>query len=476
MNKLLFVFILSNTFYFPSASAQLWNKVSNAFGNKPEGIAIDEVANANIKNDINYLCSNAVLGRKSGTKGEEFAGVYLEKRMNALGLTPYINNSYRQHFKFESDKRLSKDCKMTIGSNYVFIPEQAVPMAFSNIEKPEDNFFMPKSEEPNSPWVVPLYKSAREANDPAFDWEQAAYEIALKAQKKGASSVVLYDEYGARNLPSYKLSSPFDPLNISVVIVQKNAYDKYIKDIKTITPISINIAFSAEVLIGTNIVGYYNNNAEKTIIIGAHYDHLGEAKLSGRIGAYFQGADNNASGVAVMLAIASKIQSTGLKDFNYVFVAFSAHENGLRGSKAFLNNLKIDKKQIACMIDMDRVGLLKNNKKFYIEGMGSALAWNETIQELTLPKNMGLWQRNKININSEHIDFYTSEIPSILITTGKNNTHGTLNDVPNNLNYDCITNIANYTLQMLEKINENKVTFRYRKIRNQDNDLIETAQ
>lgn len=447
--------------------SQSWIKLPNPLKKSTElTISSDEIQG--IKDDINYLTGSAVAGRKSGSKYEEAAGMFLEKRMNVNGLKPLINNSYRQHFKFESDKKLSKDCKMIIGNSYLFIPEDAFPLAFSNITNPEENFMMPLSEEPASPWVIPLYNNANEARNAEFDWEQAAYLKAYKAQRKGASAVILFDEYGATNKPQFRKNSPFDPLNILVIIIQKPAYDKHIKNIKTITPIAINVEYTSEKLVGTNIIGTIDNKAAKTIVIGAHYDHLGENPLS-RTGSYFPGADNNASGVAALLALASKISKSDLKNFNYVFVAFSAYENGMMGSKAFLKNLPFPKEQIACMINLDRIGKLKNNKKFYAEGVGSSLAWNEVLQNVPLSPPMGITQVNRFNLNSDHIDFYAQGIPSMLLTTGKNEAHGTMNDMVVKLNFDGIYAVTNYALHIIQKINTGSYQFKFQKIRNIEN-------
>lgn len=446
---------------------QIWNKLPNPLKKSTElTIGNDEIQA--IRTDINYLTSNALQGRKSGTKFEEASGIFLEKRMNVSGLKPIINNSYRQHFKFESDKKLSKDCKMVIGNSYLFIPEDAFPLAFSNISQPEENFIMPLSEESNAPWVIGLYDNLADAKNPDFDWEQAAYIKAFKAQRKGASAVILFDEFGAANRPQFRKSSPFDPLDILVIIVQKHAYDKHIRNIKTITPIAINVAYTSEKLIGTNIVGYLDNKAEKTIVIGAHYDHLGENTLSSRYNTFFPGADNNASGVASMLALAAKISKTAdLKSYNYVFVAFSAYENGMMGSKAFIKNLPIPQEQIACMISIDRVGKLKNNKKFFVEGMGSSRAWTEIMQSVSPASQMGVTLSSRFSLNSEHIDFYAHQIPSVLFTTGKHEAHGTMNDMVVKLNFDGITGITNYILQAIQKINAGNYKFEFQKIRNQ---------
>jgi aminopeptidase YwaD len=464
MRFFLFLIIFNFTVY--STQAQIWNKVTGVF-NKNTELTLSAEELAQIRNDINTLSSPNFNGRKAGSKGEEAAGVFLEQRMNAIGLKPVRNNSYRQHFKFETNKSLSKDCKFLVGNKYIFIPEDAIPLSFSNFNVSEENFAMPLSEEQNAPWILPLYKNKEEALDPNFDWEQAAYLLALKAQKKGASSVILYDEFGATNRPTYKSNSSFNPLNILVVLVNRNAYEKNIKNIKVITPISIKIEFSSEKLIGTNIIAQINNNAAQTIVIGAHYDHLGEQKVSGK---YFPGADNNASGVATMLAIATRIKRTPeFKNYNYVFVAFSAYENGMMGAKSFIVNNIVPVDKIACMINLDRVGKIKNNKVFNIEGIGSALAWSELASSIILPSSYSIKQYKRFNSNSEHIEFYAHNIPSINITSGSNVAHNTLNDIPNALNYEGINVISNYTLQLLQKINSDGIKIQFQKIKTEQN-------
>jgi len=85
---------------------------------------------------------------------------------------------------------------------------------------------------------------------------------------------------------------------------------------------------------GNNVLGYLDNKAENTIIIGAHFDHLGYggdgSLYRDSIKAIHNGADDNASGVAVMLHLASKLKKENTHS-NYLFMAFSGEENGLFG-------------------------------------------------------------------------------------------------------------------------------------------------
>ncbi|HRK74949.1 MAG TPA: M20/M25/M40 family metallo-hydrolase, partial [Rhodothermales bacterium] len=105
-------------------------------------------------------------------------------------------------------------------------------------------------------------------------------------------------------------------------------------------------ASTGESRTGKNVVGYIDNKALTTVVIGAHYDHLGygTAGNSRNTGepAIHNGADDNASGVAALLYVAEAIKKSKLKKNNYLFLAFSAEELGLIGSKKFVEAKSID--------------------------------------------------------------------------------------------------------------------------------------
>ncbi|MBT8305479.1 MAG: M28 family peptidase, partial [Maribacter sp.] len=106
---------------------------------------------------------------------------------------------------------------------------------------------------------------------------------------------------------------------------------------------------------GTNVIGYIDNKAENTVIIGAHYDHLGmggESSLHREGAAIHNGADDNASGVAVMLQIADSLAKRE-DNHNYLFMAFSGEEIGLLGSNYFAKNPTVDLGKVNYMINMD---------------------------------------------------------------------------------------------------------------------------
>ena len=100
---------------------------------------------------------------------------------------------------------------------------------------------------------------------------------------------------------------------------------------------------------GTNLVGYIKGKSDRVIIIGAHYDHVG---ISNSL--IYNGADDNASGVAGLLAIAAYYKEHK-PDNTLFFIAFDAEEMGLQGAYAYLKNPVIDASRIKMMINMDMI-------------------------------------------------------------------------------------------------------------------------
>ncbi|MEL6924042.1 MAG: M20/M25/M40 family metallo-hydrolase, partial [Bacteroidota bacterium] len=106
---------------------------------------------------------------------------------------------------------------------------------------------------------------------------------------------------------------------------------------------------------GKNVLAYLDNGAETTVIIGAHYDHLGMGGSGSRHtgeAAIHNGADDNASGVAAMFQIAEHLKTSGnAKGNNYLFIGFSGEEMGLFGSKYYVENPTVDLTKVNYMLN-----------------------------------------------------------------------------------------------------------------------------
>ena len=105
---------------------------------------------------------------------------------------------------------------------------------------------------------------------------------------------------------------------------------------------------------GINVIGYLDNTQKETVIIGAHYDHLGyghSGSLHDGDKEIHNGADDNASGVSILINLVNELADN--KEYNYLFIAFSGEEHGLLGSSYYAKNPTIDLKTVRFMINFD---------------------------------------------------------------------------------------------------------------------------
>ena len=212
---------------------------------------------------------------------------------------------------------------------------------------------------------------------------------------------------------------------------------------------------------GTNVIGYIDNKADKTVIIGAHYDHLGmggEGSLYADGAAIHNGADDNASGVAVLLQLAAKLKDT-ITRHNFLIMAFSGEEMGLLGSNYFSKNPTIDLSKANYMLNMDMVGRMREDKTLSISGTGTAPIWGQVLNS----NNPGF----KLVLSesgvgpSDHTSFYLQDIPVLHFFTGQHEDYHKPSDDFDKLNYEGMEMITDYILSVIYDLDDDaKLAFR----------------
>ena len=135
---------------------------------------------------------------------------------------------------------------------------------------------------------------------------------------------------------------------------------------------------------GYNVIGYIDHFAQKTIVLGAHYDHLGyggAGSLHSGEKAIHNGADDNASGTAGLLELARIYSKSKYNNYNYLFIAFSGEEKGLLGSNAFAKSDLLEASKINYMINMDMIGRLDEQGKIEVYGTGTSPRWSSLLED-----------------------------------------------------------------------------------------------
>lgn len=213
---------------------------------------------------------------------------------------------------------------------------------------------------------------------------------------------------------------------------------------------------------GHNVLGFIDNNAKTTIVIGAHYDHLGfggEGSLyRGEEKAIHNGADDNASGVAVLLNLASRLKvkndNADIKDKNnYLFMSFSGEEMGLLGSNYFSKNPTIDAESINYMINMDMVGRMKVDSTLAVYGTGTSPMFKQTLKSNNDKFKL---VENESGVGpSDHTSFYLIDIPVLHFFTGQHEDYHKPSDDFEKLNYEGMNLISDYIFSIINDLDDN---------------------
>ena len=209
-----------------------------------------------------------------------------------------------------------------------------------------------------------------------------------------------------------------------------------------------------------NVIGFIDNGAKNTVVIGAHYDHLG---YGGQGSLYVgkeihNGADDNASGTALMLDLANQLKFDNFNN-NYLFIGFSGEEMGLLGSNYFVKNPTIDLSSINYMINLDMVGRLKEDKSLAIYGVGTSPIFKQTINSNNDSFNI---IENESGVGpSDHTSFYINDIPVLHFFTGQHADYHKPSDDPDKINYQGVKEISDYIFSLISDLNDNgRIAFR----------------
>ncbi|HIC32042.1 MAG TPA: M28 family peptidase [Flavobacteriaceae bacterium] len=226
--------------------------------------------------------------------------------------------------------------------------------------------------------------------------------------------------------------------------------------------VSYTIKDGDSTITGTNVIGFIDNQAENTVIIGAHYDHLGygaEGSLyRGETKEIHNGADDNASGVGVLLDLAKKLKDTN-KSNNYLFITFSGEEMGLLGSNYYAKNPTVSNDKANYMINMDMVGRLKADSTLAVYGVGTSPIFKQTLKAHN--DKFKLVQNESGVGPSDHTSFYNVDVPVLHFFTGQHEDYHKPSDDFDKLNYDGMSTISNYIFEVITDLNDNgKLAFR----------------
>ena len=413
----------------------------------------DEQLKSNLRKHISTLASDAFEGRETGTAGETKASDYIVKEFKDVGLKPKGEKGFLQEFNFTAGAEYGLSTQLIVNSTIYKAGTDFMPLPYSSngvvtgyVTKVQYGITDTKNNRDDYKGKVNLSKKifvietgTPDGNDPHGkfgDWTDLRKKIDL-AVTHGASAVIFINSDTTSDDPKPDWKNHTSPSSIPVIFAKKNV-SRVLKD-----SVVTNCTIGAEIIKiekkGHNVIGFINNKSLNTVVIGAHYDHLGygdEGSLYRGAPAIHNGADDNASGTAALIELAGFVKNSSLKKNNYLFIAFSGEEKGLLGSNYFVKHPTVDLKNVSYMINMDMLGRLKADEKvLIINGTGTSGRW-KGILDSSKVDDLKIKETESGVGPSDHTSFYLQNIPVLHFFSGTHSDYHKPTDDENKINYE----------------------------------------
>lgn len=391
----------------------------------------------NLKAHVAFLSDDKLQGRATGTEGEKVAMEYISKQFKEAGLEPKGTNGFIQPFLVEDGKRIGEATRLVVNGQPLRLHSEFFPLAFSATTEVSG---MPSIalKEKGLPWFTDVRQWLEDnRGNPHYDIEAGIRTEAERAAGKGATALIVYNSGKDVDNIRFSRSDKSAAVQIPVIFITADGAKKYLADKAAMLDMELGVDLNQRNRRGHNVVGFINNNAPSTVVIGAHYDHLGWGEDGGALDTgkvIHNGADDNASGTAALIELARLLKNSKAAGNNYLFIAFSGEELGLLGSKYWLDSPTVAT-PVNYMINMDMVGRYDESKKLAVGGYGTSAVWSDIFKRIT---------DNKLQLKfdstgsgpSDHAAFYRKNIPVLFFFTGTHTDYHKASDDHDKINYD----------------------------------------
>lgn len=472
---------------------------------------------------VDYLCRPDLMGRLTGTLGEKMATAYVAAYWDQLGLIPGGDDgSWYQEFHFTSGVDLGPNNQLMVDENDCDINIDWRPVSFSQtgtFDNAEVVFagygiVAPANEEQEAydsyvhldvtdKWVMVLrympgaitaerrqqlarYSSLRYKTMVARDRSARGLIVVSGPQSEFKDKLVPLRFDGTLSGSSLPVISVSDQIANQLLANREPTLQQLQQKLDSGEPmmglpldhhVSTTIDIEQIRNSGRNVIGRLTTGDQPTdevILVGAHIDHLGKGTSSSSLARDEEsdqihfGADDNASGVAVMLEIAEYLSNQKRQGKlpltrDILFAGWSGEELGLLGSSHFVKSLYEQLSSghvlpeehpthhvvsdsiypaVAACINMDMVGRL--DKNLVLHGVGSSSIWPAEIERRNAPVGLPIRPQNDSYIPTDASVFFMRGVPILSAFTGSHSDYHTPRDTPDKLNYDGAAQVARF--------------------------------
>ena len=448
---------------------------------KPAGLEL-----ATLKAHLEFLAADAQQGRPPGTEADKRVQDYIAGALKQAGLEPGFGGAYAQDFEVTNGVRVRKGGQTTVDVSGLQVPHHLVPYTGDTSQSgPAVAKFVfvgwgldysRLGNKVKGRVAVALYGGPDPHADPS-KVRPAAKVIA--ARDRGAVGVIIWDptsdivphnsgDWNDMQIPVLYVSSQGSSNLVQAFggKAPEGAVDPRKPGIKPgrvtrkkgtlqvdVEPVRLSTANVAGVLRG-------NGSTDKVVVIGAHMDHLGlgtSSSLAPGEREVHNGADDNASGVAVMLELCRALgkEPEEKRPYDAFCVAFGAEEMGLLGSKFLVENLdKVAKERIISMVNFDMVGRMRE-QTVTVAGAGTSSVWSELIA--AHKGSLSVVENEDGYGPSDHGSFYEVGIPVLHFFTGPHEDYHKPSDDLDKINFEGALEIGTMAFSIVRALGEKKI-------------------
>jgi Peptidase family M28/PDZ domain/WD40-like Beta Propeller Repeat len=469
-----------------------WIEPSTSSANSA-GLSIE-----NLKHHLEFLASDQMKGRLAGSPEGRKAAEYILQEFKRCGLAaPSKTASYFQHFEFSSGVKAGKtnilSADFPSGNKQYSFEKDFVPAGFSvdAIVKDLPVYFAGFGPSATSLTgegfanmdikgkaviVLPEDPDAKNSKIQVPPYYAIRYK-SMMARDAGAAALIVATESDKDDLPKLRVDRNPGTSGLPVLYIRRNIVADWLQSANKNFPdpnnphaestfdipgvkLSFQVELIREKAQSVNVLGFIPalSPTNQTLIIGAHYDHLGlgiEGSLAPDSHQTHNGADDNASGVSAILELARTL-SANRKSLtkNILFIAFGGEELGVLGSSEFVKNPVVSLKDVIAMLNLDMVGRLRESR-LIIGGTGTSPLWKELLVDAD-PENLKLIFNESGSGPSDHMRFYSKDIPVLFFFTGAHAQYHKPDDDANTINYDGLKTVSDYIYRVVEQIQHHK--------------------
>ncbi len=467
-----------------------------------------------VKSVVKYLSSDELEGRLTGSEGNEKAAEFIIEQFKSIGLKP-LGGSYRQEFEISYRKKtvgksavtltkvvkrpglppemwLKAKKKWTEGNQFMPVGVSSNGTASGElafvgygITAEEHNYDDYAGIDVNGKVVIVISDSAEgQPLDERFvNYATLRYK-AKNAKEHGAVGIIFVKRLSdsANTFYKFKIGVISPGCGLPAIQVKRTEIAKFFPKKKNLYPVEmklmetkqpqsfilpdVSIEMSVELDVEKiNVSNVYamiegTGKSDEYIVIGAHFDHIGHGEIQikkrSRWTKIYNGADDNASGVAAMLELARRFKDKPAQR-SIIFVGFNAEEMGVIGSSEFVKSPPVPLDKIKAMFNFDMVGRLKD--EIIVFGVQSSETLASVIDRIAA--DTIAVAKNKETLGpSDHVSFIDKNIPALFFFTGTHEDYNTPRDDWNRINYKGLVKVTDFAEKVIRQIaEENNIDF-----------------